>query len=324
MGHLSTEQERKSRKKHSQTSSKSLKPRSSSKKPHVSHSTAEVYLQDYAPPVQAVSTQYLRPYQPFPQSTTNAGPPHANFSASPPQHPIYGRIPQHPPPYGRPYGSVPAQHVQPYASHSTVRFASPPPMKQRDEGPFKEQWDKFDRIAAKSYTDLRNGACKNATKLTNNYIERPTHAVAMKSMQALCHGAALCEVISNKFDAVINSIDGEQFSGQEQDLLIYDNSQQTSQTSSPPPGESRDQAPNPARQMVGKEKGSNHFSKVWLYSNSRLPPHLPPFKVYMPTYPLLCLAATYSERVYTPPRSKSKETETHIPPDWRTGTKVWY
>jgi hypothetical protein len=322
MGHLSTEQERKSRKKHSQTSSKSLKPRSSSKKPHVSHSTAEVYLQDYAPPVQAVSTQYLRPYQPFPQSTTNAGPPHANFSASPPQHPIYGRIPQHPPPYGRPYGSVPAQHVQPYASHSTVRFASPPPMKQRDEGPFKEQWDKFDRIAAKSYTDLRNGACKNATKLTNNYIERPTHAVAMKSMQALCHGAALCEVISNKFDAVINSIDGEQFSGQEQDLLIYDNSQQTSQTSSPPPGESRDQAPNPARQMVGKEKGSNHFSKVWLYSNSRLPPHLPPFKVYMPTYPLLCLAATYSERVYTPPRSKSKETETHIPPDWRTGTKA--
>jgi hypothetical protein len=179
-------------------------------------------------------------------------------------------------------------------------------------------------MAAKSYADLRNGACKSTTKLANNYIEKPTHAIAMKSMQALCHGAALCDVISNKFDAVINSIDGERFSGKEQDLLIYDIPQPISPNSSPspPPGESRYEPPNAARKMVGKEKGSNHFSKVWLYSNSRLPPHLPPFKVYMPTYPLLCLAATYSERVYTPPRSKSKETETHVPSDWRTGTKA--
>jgi hypothetical protein len=195
-------------------------------------------------------------------------------------------------------------------------------MKTSNSGPFQEQWNKLDRMAVKSYTDLRNGASKGASKLTNNYIERPTHAVAMKSMQALCHGAALCDVISNKFDAVINSIDGECFSGKEQDLLIYEGQQQTSSTLSPPPGEVRNSAPNAARQMVGKEKGSNHFQKVWLYSNSRLPPHLPPFKVYMPTYPLLCLAATYSERVYTPPRSKSKETETHIPSDWRTGTKA--
>tara|TARA_R110002003_G_scaffold116_9_gene10127 strand:- start:5713 stop:7302 length:1590 start_codon:yes stop_codon:yes gene_type:complete len=213
--------------------------------------------------------------------------------------------------------------MQPYASQSAIRFASPPPLKPRgSDGPFKEQWDKLDRVAAKSCADLRNGTCKSATKLTNNYIERPTHAVAMKSMQALCHGAALCDMISSKFDAVINSIDGERFSGQEQDLLIYENQQQYSPGSSPPPAEMRGQVPNPAHAMCGGDRGSNHFSKVWLYSNSRLPPHLPPFKVYMPTYPLLCLAATYSERVYTPPRSKSKETETHVPSDWRTGTKA--
>jgi hypothetical protein len=320
MAQYSTEHERKSRKKHSQTSPKS-KPRSSSKKPRTSQSAANLYTQDDAPPVQAVPTEYLQSYQP-PQYAVSPPPAQANYSTSPPQHPVYGRVPQQPPAYRNPCGSPPPHLGYPYAGQSTLRFASPPPMKPRDEGPFREQWDRLDRVAAKSYADLRNGACKSATKLTSNYIERPTHAVAMKSMQALCHGAALYDVIGNKFDAVINSIDGERFSGQEQDLLIYENPQQTSLSSSPPSNGPVKETPNAARQMVGKDKGSNHFSKVWLYSNSRLPPHLPPFKVYMPTYPLLCLAATYSERVYTPPRSKSKETETHIPSDWRTGTKA--
>ncbi|KAH7075996.1 Alpha/Beta hydrolase protein [Paraphoma chrysanthemicola] len=317
----SSEQERRSRKK-SHTSSKTSKPRSSSKKAHPSQAKMDVYTQSYAPPVQAVSAQYLQPYQPHPQRAISPSA-HANYGSSPPQHPVYGRMPPNPPPYTQGYGLQPQPPVQPYASQSAIRFASPPPMKTRgSDGPFKEQWDKFDRMAAKSCADLRNGTAKSATKITTNCIERPTHAVAMKSMQALCHGAALCDMISSKFDAVINSIDGERFSGQEQDLLIYENQQQTSPSSSPPPAEPRGQPPNPAHAMCGGDRGSNHFSKVWLYSNSRLPPHLPPFKVYMPTYPLLCLAATYSERVYTPPRSKSKETETHVAADWRTGTKA--
>lgn len=181
-------------------------------------------------------------------------------------------------------------------------------------------------MAAKSYADLRDGAGKSVTKLTTNYIERPTHAVAMKSMQTLCKGAALCDIISSKFDSVMTSIDNERFSGKEQDLLIYGDQMQqspnSSPNSSPPPEASRGRAPNDVYPALGGDKGSNHFSKVWLYSNSRLPPHLPPFKVYIPTYPLLCLAATYSERVYTPPGSKSRETETHIPSDWRSGTKA--
>jgi hypothetical protein len=43
---------------------------------------------------------------------------------------------------------------------------------------------------------------------------------------------------------------------------------------------------------------------------------------YMPTWPLICLAANYSERVYTPPTSGTPETETHVPSDWRSGTKA--
>lgn len=42
---------------------------------------------------------------------------------------------------------------------------------------------------------------------------------------------------------------------------------------------------------------------------------------YIPTYPLVCLAAQYSERVYDPP-SGSAERNTHVDADWRTGTKA--
>ena len=40
----------------------------------------------------------------------------------------------------------------------------------------------------------------------------------------------------------------------------------------------------------------------------------------MATFPLLCLAAQYSERVYTKP--SSKERETHVDADWKLGTKA--
>ena len=172
-------------------------------------------------------------------------------------------------------------------------------------------------MAAKSNADLRQGT----SKLITNYIERPTHAIAMKSMQTLCQGAALYDVISSKFDAVITSIDDDKFSGKEEDLKVYEDTQQPS-SSSPPPGRRKGTAEDQVYEALGGDKGSNHFAKVWLYSNSRLPPHLPPFKVYLPTYPLLCLAATYSERVYNPPVPKSKEVENHIPANWRSGTKA--
>jgi len=41
---------------------------------------------------------------------------------------------------------------------------------------------------------------------------------------------------------------------------------------------------------------------------------------YLPTYPLLCLAAQYSECVYTKPSGKEKET--HVQADIMKGTKA--
>lgn len=40
----------------------------------------------------------------------------------------------------------------------------------------------------------------------------------------------------------------------------------------------------------------------------------------MPTYPLLCLAARYSESVYV--RPTRQEREVHVDAEWRQGTKA--
>ena len=327
-----TETERRSRRKHSRSSSKNPKTRSSSKRAHASPSVQNLYLQDYAPPVQATSQspppQYTPVQQPYPQPATRfpqAPQAPQAYSASPPEHPIYSRMPGAFPQDVPRYCSSPPPPVQPYASQSTIRFASPPPHEPRGPGPFQQQWDSLDRMATKSYTNLRDAAGKSASKLTTTFIERPTAAVATKSMQTLCRGAALYDMLSSKFDTFITDMDDEKFSGKEQDLMMdFDDQEQEEIANTSPPlcGGRR-----PVREEVhpkpSSSKGSNHFSKVWLYSNSRLPPHLPPFKVYLPTYPLLCLAATYSEKAYIPPGSKkSSEMETHIPADWRSGTKA--
>jgi hypothetical protein len=41
---------------------------------------------------------------------------------------------------------------------------------------------------------------------------------------------------------------------------------------------------------------------------------------YIPTFPLLCVAAQYSEQVYNKP--SGKEREAHVDGDWRMGTKA--
>jgi hypothetical protein len=134
------------------------------------------------------------------------------------------------------------------------------------------------------------------------------------SAQYLHQGAALCDRISSKFDAVITCMDEERFSGDERDLRIQqypadhqytytDSSRNTSQAVSVPASTS-----------------TNHFSKVWSYSNSRLPPYLPPLKLYIPTYPLLCMAAQYSLRVYNKP--SGREREDHFKASVLHGTKA--
>ncbi|KAF2270183.1 alpha/beta-hydrolase [Lojkania enalia] len=304
--------ERRHRKKRS--SSKTSKPQPVAQTAHGFQSTAHIQPQNYPPP---------KPEHPSTAYTNNG------YSLAAPQHPIYGAMPQ---PYGSPqqhygspplqpmqplpYGSTPLQPVQPCINNSTISFAASHSSK-RQEGKFQSSWDKMDRIAAKSYNDLKetltSGAGKSATQL---------NSPCKMSTQALNQGAALCDLISSKLNAVITSIDEERFSGREQDLLMYPDSEGYPSTSTVRTDASRALRPNPVYPSSKGGRGSNHFSKAWLYANSRLPPYLPPFKLYLPAYPLLCLAANYSERVYTPPAPRSSEKESHIPSDWRSGTKA--
>jgi hypothetical protein len=100
--------------------------------------------------------------------------------------------------------------------------------------------------------------------------------------QNLNQEAALCDLISSKFDTVITLIDGDNFSGDERELAVYE---------PPQPMWPQEQESDRALMKSGKSKGMvnnsvstalisrNYFEKVNLYANSRLPPNLPPMKL---------------------------------------------
>ncbi|KAK3177041.1 hypothetical protein OEA41_008367 [Lepraria neglecta] len=132
---------------------------------------------------------------------------------------------------------------------------------------------------------------------------------AQETLQAL---------ISTKLDSVITSIDGEEFGGKEQDLVIKEDPLVGLRGGGDSAG--REVARGANRAISTAVISTNYFAKVHLYANSKLPPNLPPLQLYLPTYPLLCLAANYSQRAYTKPTGE--EREAFVNADWRMGTKA--
>ena len=136
----------------------------------------------------------------------------------------------------------------------------------------------------------------------------------------------LHDKIGDKLGDVISLIDEEAFSGSSGELAI-------TLPDSPAPEYNEtfavDREASRAISSGGKarskpkgaEKQVNVFSKVDLYMNSRLPASLPPLRVYMPTYPLLCLAAQYSASAYYSPQSSS-ERKDFVSAHGRLGTKA--
>lgn len=61
------------------------------------------------------------------------------------------------------------------------------------------------------------------------------------------------------------------------------------------------------------------FTKVQQYANAYTSSSLAPLKLHFETWPLLCLAATYSRRAYEKP--SGPERHTYISGDWLRGTK---
>ncbi|KAI0396994.1 alpha/beta-hydrolase [Xylariaceae sp. FL0594] len=155
--------------------------------------------------------------------------------------------------------------------------------------------------------------------------------------QLLNQSAALYDQIWSKFDDVMTLIDGDKLRGDENELFMYQ--QPSAAYLSPAPAVSthgptsskgghakrskRDAVPKGQTTAVATSlaKG-NYFAKVDLYANSSLPLDLPAFRITIPTYPLLCLAARYSERVYEKPQGA--ERDAHVKADWKTGAKAMY
>ncbi|KAL3951679.1 hypothetical protein ACCO45_013396 [Purpureocillium lilacinum] len=154
--------------------------------------------------------------------------------------------------------------------------------------------------------------------------------------------------MGNRFGDLMTLIDCERYAGDETDLFLLQQPQpprSSDAATSDRPGSGRASSDDHVRGFNGRggraRKGPSdsdssrrlnasdvtaavisgtYFSKVDLYANSRLPLDLPPFVVYMPTWPLLCLAARHSQRVYSKPRGP--ERLTHVSADWLSGTKA--
>lgn len=126
--------------------------------------------------------------------------------------------------------------------------------------------------------------------------------------------------MADKFSDVISLIDEDKFSGNEKDLAI------TLPPELPLRGGDVDRSlfynQKPSKKpSSSQERETNVFSKLDFYLNSTLPVSLPPLRVYLPTYPLLCLAAQYSQSAYLSPQS-SVERKDFVSADGRLGTKA--
>ena len=102
--------------------------------------------------------------------------------------------------------------------------------------------------------------------------------------QYLNQGAALYELISSKFNSVVTSIDGERFSGDEKELWVYQPPSQFNELQVVRAKEGKKKAKPTSKGDTGfpiatNIASANYFSKINLYSNSRLPLDLPPIKL---------------------------------------------
>jgi hypothetical protein len=91
-------------------------------------------------------------------------------------------------------------------------------------------------------------------------------------------------LISSKFDNIITLIDGERFSGDESQLVVYPPPQpmlqQQQETGTATRGISKGKSKGMVNNSVSSALvGMNYFAKVNLYANSRLPPNFPPMKL---------------------------------------------
>ncbi|KAI0117861.1 alpha/beta-hydrolase [Nemania sp. FL0031] len=279
------------------------------------------------PPSPFHPAQFLPPPPPPP-------PPYLSWNPSRPAHPVGT-----PAPAPAPHCSQGPRQYPPIIVNQHYYLHPPPPQPQ--PGPREH--------ASNPYPTSGGGHTSSRLKLgsTSNLIQLPTDVVDQifddglprwheYGTQLINQGAALFDQISTQFDNVMTLIDRDKFTGNEDDLFVY---QQPSHVSSSHSSDMSDPSTVP-RGGQGKKKSKEttpkgqtsaiaaslttigYFAKVDLYANSKLPFDLPPFRVPIAHCRLLCLAAQFSERVYDKPRGA--ERDAHVEANWKTGARAMY
>ncbi|KAG8163591.1 hypothetical protein KVR01_006888 [Diaporthe batatas] len=146
-------------------------------------------------------------------------------------------------------------------------------------------------------------------------------------------GAAALNQLGDRFNDVMTQIDRDRYAGNERDLFTYrpdsDSDSSTGTTTRGQLGRPRTNQSSHRGHATSKGQtaaaaasvlSGNYFAKVELYANSRLPMDLPPLKLYIPTWPLLCLAAQYSDRVYEKARGAEKDVQ--VGASYSSGTRA--
>ncbi|KAI1499749.1 Alpha/Beta hydrolase protein [Biscogniauxia marginata] len=210
-------------------------------------------------------------------------------------------------------------------------YLGPPPSYNQQTNPY------LSNNAACSLSKLKLGSTADLMQIPGDVVNQVFddglprwHAY---SSQLLNQSAAMYDQICDKFNDVMTLIDRDRFVGNENDLFMY---QEPTPAPAPPSEASKQLTTRKGHAKKSKKdapKGqtsavasslisAGYFSKVDLYTNSKLPLDLLPLRLDFPVYPLLSLAARYSERVYEKPRGA--ERDAHIDADWKTGAKAMY
>lgn len=235
-----------------------------------------------SPPAQYQPTSVSLSQIPGPQWYANGGYP------TPPGFQPAGLLP---PPPGWSPPSQPASHyqqLQPYAPVVVNQhyYLSPPPAPRNAQAP-QTGGRSLSKLNLGSVVDLAEGLCPRAAlpQLFDDGLPSWHHY----RTQLLNQSAALYDQISSRFDDVVTLIDRDRYVGSEKNTVLY----QPGMAPPPPIGSpsgpalakgpkkssSRNQPKGQTTALATSVMSDSYFAKVDLYANSRLPMHLPPFKL---------------------------------------------
>lgn len=217
--------------------------------------------QTQSAPVLNQHSNYQGPYATSPQPNWNYGNAQPNTAGG------YGSQ--------QPQGWIIAPLYQPYQFVPTQNYVDPPPVPQRPQ----KNIGAISKLNLASVTNLLAGDVPQGfpgARIFNDGMP----AWQNQGAQCLNQGVALYELISSEFNTIITLIDQGRFSGDEREpQLIWQQEQDTGYTD-------RDLFKGKSKGVVNNKISTalistNYFAKVNLYANSRLPPNLPPMKLFV-------------------------------------------